>query len=129
MATLGERIQQRMRELKIDSLAQLARDAKSITRSRLSQIVNGKPGAEMTYKNTVDVARALGVNPDWLALGLGAKIASKANDAQWTAQWTEAQKTLLQDVRATALFLTDEQCRSFSQLIRSTAQGKEQVEA
>lgn len=68
--TLGERIELRMKELKIESLAEVSRLAgHSVSRSRLSQIVNGKADAELSYRNMVEVARALRVYPDWLAFG------------------------------------------------------------
>lgn len=126
--TLGQRIKIRMDELKIEHVSDVAKQAGTITRSRLSQII-GNPNAELSYTNTVNVARALAVTPEWLATGKGQKIASKATDSQWTAKWSDAQKQLLQDVRICASFLSDEQCRAFSELMKSAAKGLEQQTA
>lgn len=126
--TLGERIAARMNEVGIKKIAHLAKAAGGVTRSRLSQLQTTDPNGTLSYENMVSVARALGVTPEWLATGRGQKIASKTNNPDWTAKWTESQKQLLQDVMVSAIFLSEHQCRAFSELIKGAARGLTQQE-
>lgn len=117
METMGERMKARRLEKEIESVAELARLAGGISRSALSQLENGIT-KELSYRNTIAVAIALGVNADWLASGKGPKIESKVKDPTWVAQYTEAQRELFEAIKVYGSFLPDEQCHSLAQIIK-----------
>lgn len=119
MGTMGERMKARRLEMKIEKVAELARLAGGISRSALSQLENGIT-KELSYKNTIAVASALGVNADWLAFCKGPKIESKAKDPNWVAQFSDAQRELFDAIKVYGSFLPDEQCHSLANIIKGS---------
>lgn len=123
MASVGERLKQRMADLGIETLTDLSKRTNGkVSRSTLSQIA-GSITATLRADKLLETADALDVNPKWLLYGTGPKIVSKTDDTRWTAQWTDAQRDLLSVVRLKAMLLTDDQCGAISQMIKSILSG------
>lgn len=114
---MGERMKARRIEKEIETVAELARLAGGISRSALSQLENGIT-KELSYRNTIAVAKALGVTPDWLAFGKGPKLESKVKDPSWVAQYSDAQRELFEAIKFYGSFLPDDQCHSLALIIK-----------
>lgn len=137
MTTMGQRCKARRLELGISEVAELARRTaigqhKAMTRSALSQLENGIT-MELKYGHTVRLAKALGVNTEWLVYGTGPKIESKIKDPAWAGMETPAQKRLIETIRLFGSFLKEEQCDAVISVIKgmlgTAAQSDEQAAA
>lgn len=128
MATMGERCRERRLELEIKEVAELARRTamwgkKALTRSAISQLENGITN-ELKYENTLRLAAALRVYPDWLAFGSGPKVAEnrkpgRKDDPAWAEKYNAAHMELLDTIRLYAGLLSDDQARALTQTIKS----------